>query len=177
MLYVLKIWKNMVFGSLLSKHNFHIVFELERVILSKNKMFIRKGYVSDGLFKLSIMIIRYKLNKNESSSVFILETSYLWYSRLGHINYDTLNRLINIQSISTFYIDSKHKCETCVEAKMTKSSFWHVEKSSEPFGLIHTDMCNLKEVSTYDRKKYFTIFIDDNIKYYYVHLLKVRINL
>ncbi|XP_074560084.1 uncharacterized protein LOC141816146, partial [Curcuma longa] len=52
-LYVPEIRKNLVSGSLLSKHGFRIVFESDRVVLSKNGMFVGKGYENDGLFKLS----------------------------------------------------------------------------------------------------------------------------
>ena len=42
--------------------------------------------------------------------------------------------------------DEIHKCETCVEAKLTRSLFHLVERSTEPFILIHNDMCGLKYV-------------------------------
>ena len=60
-LYVPKIRKNLVSGSLLNKHGFCMVFELDKVILSKSGMYVGKGYVSDGLFKLNVMTI---INKN-----------------------------------------------------------------------------------------------------------------
>ncbi|XP_074570564.1 uncharacterized protein LOC141827228 [Curcuma longa] len=52
-LYVPEVRKNLVSGSLLSKHGFRIVFESDRVVLSKNGMFVGKGYENEGLFKLS----------------------------------------------------------------------------------------------------------------------------
>ena len=67
------------------------------------------------------------MNKS-SSFAYILESSNLWHGRLGHVNYDTLHKLINLNHIPTFQIDVKHKCETCVEAKLTRSSFQSVER-------------------------------------------------
>ena len=49
-LYVPKNRKNLVSRSLLNKHSFQMVFESDRVVLSKNWMNVGKGYVSDGLF-------------------------------------------------------------------------------------------------------------------------------
>ncbi|KAL2474842.1 Integrase catalytic domain-containing protein [Abeliophyllum distichum] len=43
-LYVLEISKNLVSDSLLSKHGFRMVFESDKVILSKSGMFVGKGY-------------------------------------------------------------------------------------------------------------------------------------
>ena len=34
-----------------------MVFESDKVILSKSGMYVGNGYVSDGLFKLNVMII------------------------------------------------------------------------------------------------------------------------
>ena len=73
-----------------------MVFESNKVILSKSGMYVGKGYVSDGLFKLNVMTI---INKNNKSSVYMLESSNLWHGRLGHVNYDTLCRLINLDHI------------------------------------------------------------------------------
>ncbi|KAH9763726.1 hypothetical protein KPL70_001262 [Citrus sinensis] len=49
-----EIRKNLVSGSLLNKHGFRMVFESNRVVLSKCGMYVGKGYVNDGLFKLNI---------------------------------------------------------------------------------------------------------------------------
>ena len=62
-------------------------------------MYVGNGYVSDGLFKLSVMTI---INKNNQSSVYLLESFNLWHDRLGHVNYDTLRRLINLDHIHSF---------------------------------------------------------------------------
>ena len=85
--------------------------------------------MSDDMWKLNVMtIIKSNMNKT-STSAYILESSNLWHGRLGHVNYDTLRRLINLNHIQIFEIDSKHKCETCVEAKLTRSSFQSVENT------------------------------------------------
>ena len=109
-----------------------------------------------------------------SFSAYILESSNLWHGRLGHVNYDTLRKLINLNHIPTFQIDAKYKCETCVEAKLTRLSFQSVERHTEPLDLIHNDICDLKLVQTRGGNKYFITFVDDSIKYHYVHLLKSK---
>ena len=170
-LYVPEIRKNLVSGSLLNKHGFRMVFESDKVTLSKSGMYVGMGYVSDGLFKLNVLTI---INKDNKSSVYMLESSNLWHGRLGHVNYDTLRRLINLEHIPSFQIDCKHKCEICVEAKLTRSSFQTVERNTEPLELIHSDVCDLKFIQTRGGNKYFITFIDDSTKYCYVYLLKSK---
>ena len=58
MLYVVEICKNLVSGSLLNKYGFRMVFESDKVVLSKSEMFVGKGYVSNELFKLSVMTVK-----------------------------------------------------------------------------------------------------------------------
>ena len=56
-----------------------------------------------GMFKLNVMTIRLIMNcNNNNTSIYILESSNLWHGRLGHINYDTLHRLINLNHIPAF---------------------------------------------------------------------------
>ena len=101
-LYGPKIRKNLVFGSLLNNHGFQLVFESNKFVLSKSEMYVGKGYMSDGMWKLNIMaIIKSSMNK-ATTFTYILESSNLWHGRLGYVNYDTLCRLINLNHIPTF---------------------------------------------------------------------------
>ena len=173
-LYVLKIRKNLVSGSLLNSHGFQMVFESDKFVLSKSGMYVGKGYMSNGMWKLNVMtIVKLEMNK-ANSSAYIIESTNLEHGRLGHVNYDTLCRLINLNYIPTFQINAKHKCGSCVEAKLTRSSFQSVERHTKPLDLIHSDICDLKFVQTRGGNKYFIIFVDDSTKYWYVYLLKSK---
>ncbi|XP_075475084.1 retrovirus-related Pol polyprotein from transposon TNT 1-94 isoform X1 [Primulina tabacum] len=172
-LYVPDIRKNLVSGSLLNKHGFRIVFESDKVVLSKSGMFVGKGYVCNGLYKLNVKAVKPVMNK-VNTFAYLLESSCLWHGRLGHVNYDAIRRLINMKSILAFQIDKQHKCETCVEAKLTRSSFRTIERNSEPLDLIHSDICDLKGVQTRGGNKYFITFVDDSTKFCYVYLLKSK---
>ncbi|WJZ95257.1 hypothetical protein VitviT2T_014041 [Vitis vinifera] len=78
-LYVPEIRKNLVSGSLLNNHGFRLVFESNKVVLSKSGMYVGKGYMSDGMWKLNVMtIIKSNMNK-ASTSTYMLESSNLWH--------------------------------------------------------------------------------------------------
>ena len=56
-LYVLEIRENLASGSLLNSIGFRSVFESDKFVLSKSKMYVGKGYMSDGMWKLKVMTI------------------------------------------------------------------------------------------------------------------------
>ena len=176
-LHVPEIRKNLVYGSLLSKKGFKLVFVSDNFILTKNGMYVGKGYMSNGLFKMNVMTIVppiKNINNKNTSSAYMLEASNVWHGRLGHANYDTLRRLINMECLPKFKLNPNHKCEICVESKLTRTSFQSIERSSEPLELIHSNICNLKFIQTRGGKKYFLTLIDDCTRYCYVYLLRSK---
>ena len=50
--YVPEVRKNLVSGGLLNKFGFKLVFEADKFVLSKGGLFVGKGYLCDGMFKL-----------------------------------------------------------------------------------------------------------------------------
>ena len=124
-LYVPDIWKNLVSGSLLSKSGFKLVFVADKFVLTKSDVYIGRGYMNEGLFKMNVMTVTPKDNKNKvDSSSYMVESFNIWHNRLGHANYDTLRRLMNLDLLPKYHIDTNHKCQTCVEAKMTRKPFF-----------------------------------------------------
>nr|GEV13381.1 hypothetical protein [Tanacetum cinerariifolium] len=122
------------------------VIESDKVIMSKDNVFVGKAYACDGMFKLNI-------NKTTSSaylpdcnfiSSFNIEysTFNLWNNRLGHINYKTMKDMLK-QGIISYNGEHKDKCEICVQAKMKRKPFPKVDRQSEMLELVHYDICEL----------------------------------
>ena len=171
-LHVPEIRKNLISGSLLSKHGFKLTFVADKFVLSKNEVYVGRGYVCDGLFKENISTIIPNNDMNKTiSSAYMVDSSNIWHSRLGHVNFYTLRKLINLDYIPKCRIDSKYKCQICDDTKLTRTFFHHVERETEPLDLIHTDVCELKMCQTRGGKRYFITFIDDCTRYCYVYLL------
>ena len=174
MLHVPDIRKNLVSGSLLSKNGFRLIFESDKFVLTKNWMYVGKSYMSNGLFKLNVMTVVPTIINNNTSSSNLLESSNLWHGRLGHVNYEFLRTLIYIECLPKFDIASNHKCEICVEAKLSKTLFHSIERSTEPLELIHSDFCDFQSIQTRGGKKYFITFINDYTRYSYVYLIRTK---
>ena len=76
-LYVPEILKNLVSGSFLNSHGFRLVFESNKFILTKSGMYVVKGYMSDGMWRVNAMVV-IKSNMNRaSSSTYMLKSSNL----------------------------------------------------------------------------------------------------
>ncbi|GJS30981.1 pol polyprotein [Tanacetum coccineum] len=85
-LYVPEIRKNLVSGWLLNKFGFRLVFESDKFVLSKNQMYVGRGYAMNGMFKLNVMVVKNEINKMNSSA-YLIESSNVWHGRLGHYCY------------------------------------------------------------------------------------------
>ena len=66
--HVLDIKKNLVFASFLCKNGVKVVLESNKLILSKNGIFVGKGYATNGMYKLNI------INKEVSSCAYIVDS-------------------------------------------------------------------------------------------------------
>lgn len=164
-LHVPDIRKNLVSGTLLSKDDFKMVFEADKFILSKNCMFVGKGYVENRMFKLNI--------ENENISAYFMESLDLWHEHLGHVNFRSIQLMVNNGLIKDCRKNHTAKCLTCSKCKSTKKPFKTVERTSTLLQLIHTDICEMNYLSCHG-KRYFITFIDDYSRYTYVFPLKTK---
>ncbi|WVZ70110.1 hypothetical protein U9M48_018804 [Paspalum notatum var. saurae] len=75
--------KNLVSGSLLLRDGFKIVLESNKVVVSRHGLFIGKGYVSGGLFRLSLSDFSNKCVNHICGGV--NDDASLWHGRLCQI--------------------------------------------------------------------------------------------
>lgn len=147
-LHVPTITKNLISGPVLSNKGFKLVFESDKCVITKGGVYVGKGYLIEGLFKLSVVTNDNDINNNNAgtsaASVYMIDPSFLWHSRLGHVNFRSLQRMINLGMLPKCSMNKiNSKCEICVESKYISHSHKSVEKSNEVLGLIHTDLCDL----------------------------------
>ena len=87
--------KNLVSGSLLCRDWFKVVFESNKVIVSKFGQFIGKGYECGGLFRLSLSEFCNKSVNHICGNVD--SDASVWHSRLCHVNFGLLSRLSSLK--------------------------------------------------------------------------------
>ena len=89
-LHVPEITKNLISGSVLSNKGFKLVFEYDKFVLTKGGVYIGKGYLSEGLFKVSVLPVYYGVETPNNdftttnaimgtspTSMYLLEPSFL----------------------------------------------------------------------------------------------------
>ncbi len=163
--------KNLVSGSLLCRDGYKLVFESNKVVVSKYGTFVGKGYECGGLFRLSLSDLCNKIVNHVCSN----SESNVWHSRLCHINFGCMTRLANMSLIPKFTTVKGSKCQVCVQAKQPRKSHTTAEvRNLAPLELIHSDLCEMNGVLTKGGKRYFMTLIDDSTRYCYVYLLKSK---
>ena len=145
--------------SLLGKARVRILFDYDKIVLTKNDAFVGKAYYNQGLFMLNVFYI---INNNaSSSSACIVDSCDIWHGRLGHVNFSYMKKMVELNLIPKLSLENHRKCESCVESKTTKKSCKLVERESNLLSLIHSDLGDLKNTMTRGSKRFYINFIDD----------------
>src|SRR3954471_21494534 len=121
-LFVPDIKKNLISVELLDKAGFQITVASGKAILTKNGVFVGKGYACNGMYKMSVNEI--------TSSAYLCCSIFLWHSRLGHISKKNLKRMTVMGMIKTQNKDFE-KCEICAKSKITRKPFPSVSRKTE----------------------------------------------
>ena len=74
-LHVPSIGVNLVSAALLGKVRVKISFESDKIIMTKNNVFVGKGYCDQGLFVLNVSEV---INENASSSTYLIDSYDIW---------------------------------------------------------------------------------------------------
>ena len=106
--------KDLMSSFLLNKVGFKQTMESDNYVITKNGLFVGKGYVCDTMFKLNV-----KNNKASTSLVYMFSSINFWLTRLCHINSKYVGIISSLGLISRLSKDFK-KCETYSQAKITK---------------------------------------------------------
>ena len=132
--------KNLMLIFLLNKAGFKQTMKSNNYVISKNELFVGKGYACDGMFKLNV-----DNNKASTSSVYMLSFINFWHARLCHINSRYVGIMRSLGLIPRLSKDFE-KCETCSQAKITKRPHKNVVRNTELLELIHIDLCEFERI-------------------------------
>ncbi|GJW31548.1 retrovirus-related pol polyprotein from transposon TNT 1-94 [Tanacetum coccineum] len=97
-----------------------------------------------------------------------LTKSWLWYHRLSHLNFGTINDLTKhdlVVGLLKFKYDKDHLCSVCDRGKRKKAS--HLPKlvpsSHSKLELLHMDLCGPMRVASINGKTYILLNYDAKI--------------
>ena len=95
--------KNLVSGYLLNKAGFTQTIGADLYTITKNNIFVGKGYATDGMFKLNV-----EINKT-SSSAYMLSSFNIWHARLCHVNKRIIKNMSSLELISKLSLNDFEK--------------------------------------------------------------------
>ncbi|CAN1185666.1 Retrovirus-related Pol polyprotein from transposon TNT 1-94, partial [Linum perenne] len=172
-LYVPSLRRNLISAGLLIKAGLKLVLEADKLVITKNGVFVGKGYLSGGLFVIDTVAL---INKTNVDSSYLAESFDIWHGRLGHLNKTSLKLMRKMDLLPKLELQkSIPKCPVCVEAKFAKKPFHAVTKRvTDLLELIHSDLADFKEVESKGGKRYYVTFVDDFSRYTKVYLLRTK---
>nr|GFB83101.1 retrovirus-related Pol polyprotein from transposon TNT 1-94 [Tanacetum cinerariifolium] len=99
--------------------------------------------------------------------------SWLWYQRLSHLNFDTINdpaRHDLVAGLSKFKYHKEHLCPSCKEGKSKRASHppKPVPNSRQRLHLLHMDLCGPMRIASINGKRYILVIVDDYSRYTWV---------
>jgi DNA-binding transcriptional MerR regulator len=94
------------------------------------------------------------------------DESCLWHRRLGHLNFDHLIKLKNLEAVKDLPRISKPQdfvCKSCQVGKLTRTQFKSKSSTSieKPLQLVHMDLCGPSRQEGIGKENYFMLIIDD----------------
>lgn len=119
----------------------------------------------------------YRLNTNLHQALSSVtskgDSNFLWHQRMGHINYNDLDKLqICAEGMKLSTQKEDAACTSCLEGKQTRQPFNHGgSRASELLELVHSDVCGPMENKSIGGSRYFLTFIDDYSRKVYVYML------
>ena len=174
--YVPSFSRNLISISRLVPLGFSFSFSYSSFSLSNKFKVIGYGTLSDGLFHIQLQndITYNSMHVTAGLKICVMnkEFSMLWHQRLGHISIERIKKLVNDGVLSTLDFADFETCVNCIKGKQTNKSKKGAKRSTNLLEIIHTDICCPDTDA--NSLKYFITFIDDDSRYMYLYLLRLK---
>nr|GEW16705.1 retrovirus-related Pol polyprotein from transposon TNT 1-94 [Tanacetum cinerariifolium] len=137
-----------------------------------------KGSRGSNLYTISVEDIM------TSSLIYLLSKasknkSWLWYRRLNHLNFGTINDLARkdlVRGLTRLKFKKDHLCSACQLGKSKKHTYKPKAKNTnlEVLHTLHMDLCGPMRVQTINGKKYILAIVDDYLRFTWVKFLRSK---
>jgi hypothetical protein len=149
-----------------------VSFENDVCKITRNSKLLAVGVIRGKLYVLKILEDQVNIASEELES-----DLFLWHCRLGHLGMDNVIKIANgnmVKGIGHLSSESKPFCEGCVMGKQHRCPYPKgiSYRATEPFELIHSDVCGPMPESSIGGSRYYVTFIDDFTRYTFVYFLK-----
>ena len=120
----------------------------------------------------------YILENENQSYLSMIDESWLWHRRLGHLSLENLAKISAkeaVRDLPKIVAPLNAVCKHCQHGKQTKASFKTKEHmTSHPLEIVHTDLCGPTRTKIMQGYHYFMLLIDDYTRMTWVAFLKEK---
>lgn len=170
-LYVPELATNLISVSQIIKNGGQVKFNKKGcVILNKYNTIVATAVLINNMYRLNMYSGHAYISEVEEND------AYLWHQRMGHLNFNDLNKMIeNTKGMKTLKRKENLTCITCLEAKQTRLPFQNKgTRATKLLELVHSDVCGPMETESLGKAKYFLTFTDDYSKKVFVYFLQKK---
>ncbi|GJW57072.1 integrase, catalytic region, zinc finger, CCHC-type containing protein [Tanacetum coccineum] len=105
--------------------------------------------------------------------------SWLWYRRLSHLNFGTINDLTKhnlVDGLPKFKYGKDHLCFAYERGKSKKASHppTLVPSNHSKLEVLHMDLCRPMRVASINEKRYIRVIVDDYSRFTWVYFLHTK---
>ena len=172
-LYLPDLKKNLLSGQAMAKLDASIQFDGTECKIMRNSKLLTTAKIHEKLYMLTIIPDVEYINVAKE-----IPDKNLWHCRFGHVGMDSISKLIDENMAEGMNCSDHGKesslCESCIMGKQHRTPFPKDKphRASQPFEIIHSDVCGPMHIKSLGGSRYFVTFIDDCSRYTQTYFLK-----
>ena len=174
-LYLPDLGKNLLSVRAMVKLGALVTFEGDMCKVTRNSKLLAIGEMCGKLYMLKVIPSNEEVNVAKEDP-----NLHLWHCRFGHLGVDNLTKLINENMVdgmnTTGQSGDNSTCESCMMGKQHPTAYPKEipYRATQPFEIVHSDVCNSMHVNSHGNSKYFVTFVDDYSRYVHVYFIKSK---
>ena len=172
-LYLPELEKNLLSVHAMVRRGATVTFKDDKCKISRNSKILAMGEIQGKLYTLKIAKEHVNIAKQQPET-----DHYLWHCRFGHLGMNNVNKLIEENMVNGMDgVSNKNDnqfCEACTKGKQHRCPYPKSAdyRASEPFELVHSDVCGPMPVPSFGGSRYFVTFIDNYSRHTFVYFMK-----
>ena len=171
-LYLPDLEKNLLSVHAMAKFGASVEFAGKQCRIMRNSKLLAIGEMCGKLYILKVVPEEHVHVARKEADM------YLWHCRFGHLGMDNISKLINGNMVvglnSSRDGEVSSTCESCIMGKQHRTAYPKgiPYRASEPFEIVHSDVCGPMDVNSFGSSRYFVTFIDDYSRYTQTYFIK-----
>jgi hypothetical protein len=156
------------------------------LITKDGKSIARGTKIGNNLYKIKVSVC--KPNTTHAKGHTVTPQTFMsnepsqnwetWHNQFGHISYSGLQKLLDLNLVDGFSVDTrmpKPDCVACTEAKQSQEPFSKsTDRTTEPGELTHIDLWGKYDITSINGNQYYIVLVDDAARYTSIDFLKKK---